>query len=84
MASSPVTVKNTIAGDACFKAAGKKGNYERLNLIHQKVTELIKLYQPTEFAIEAPFFGKNVQSMLKLGRAHRALQLRLPCTITCQ
>jgi crossover junction endodeoxyribonuclease RuvC len=33
------------------------------------VVELIKLYKPTTFAIEAPFFGKNVQSMLKLGRA---------------
>jgi crossover junction endodeoxyribonuclease RuvC len=31
--------------------------------------ELIEKYQPDELAIEAPFFGKNVQSMLKLGRA---------------
>jgi crossover junction endodeoxyribonuclease RuvC len=31
--------------------------------------ETIAKYQPAEFAIEAPFFGKNVQSMLKLGRA---------------
>src|SRR5690606_37723273 len=36
---------------------------------HSKVTEIIAAYKPTEFAIEAPFFGKNVQSMLKLGRA---------------
>lgn len=43
--------------------------YERLQLIHLKVSELIRLYQPSSFAIEAPFFGKNVQSMLKLGRA---------------
>ncbi len=46
-----------------------KDIYERLHLIHQKVAELIQLYQPNAFAIEAPFFGKNVQSMLKLGRA---------------
>ena len=46
-----------------------KDIYERLHLIHQKVAELIQLYQPITFAIEAPFFGKNVQSMLKLGRA---------------
>jgi crossover junction endodeoxyribonuclease RuvC len=52
-----------------LKLPTKKDNYERLHLIHQKVTELVKLYKPTEFAIEAPFFGKNVQSMLKLGRA---------------
>ncbi|RYG39560.1 MAG: crossover junction endodeoxyribonuclease RuvC [Chitinophagaceae bacterium] len=52
-----------------LKLSGKKDNYERLHLIHHKVTELITLYKPHEFAIEAPFFGKNVQSMLKLGRA---------------
>lgn len=52
-----------------LKLSGKKGNPERLQLIHQKVEELIKKFRPNEFAIEAPFFGKNVQSMLKLGRA---------------
>lgn len=43
--------------------------YERLHLIFQKVTEIIQEFTPHEFAIEAPFYGKNVQSMLKLGRA---------------
>jgi len=43
--------------------------YERLQLIHKKVNQLIEAFSPQEFAIEAPFFGKNVQSMLKLGRA---------------
>jgi len=43
--------------------------YERLHLIHSKVRQLIEIFHPHEFAIEAPFFGKNVQSMLKLGRA---------------
>jgi len=52
-----------------LKLSGKKDNHERLQLIHQKVEELIKKFRPHEFAIEAPFFGKNVQSMLKLGRA---------------
>ncbi|GAB3016391.1 crossover junction endodeoxyribonuclease RuvC [Niabella terrae] len=52
-----------------LKLPAKKDNYERLLLIHQKITELIGLHRPQEFAIEAPFFGKNVQSMLKLGRA---------------
>ena len=52
-----------------LKMSGKLDNHERLHLIHRKVTELIKSYRPHEFAIEAPFFGKNVQSMLKLGRA---------------
>jgi crossover junction endodeoxyribonuclease RuvC len=52
-----------------LKLASKKDMYERLQLIHAKVCELITLHKPTTFAIEAPFFGKNVQSMLKLGRA---------------
>lgn len=52
-----------------LKLPTQKDNYERLYLIHQKVSELVKLYAPNEMAIEAPFFGKNVQSMLKLGRA---------------
>jgi crossover junction endodeoxyribonuclease RuvC len=47
----------------------KQDNYERLHLIHLKVHELIGRFRPADFAIEAPFFGKNVQSMLKLGRA---------------
>ncbi|MEJ7680414.1 MAG: crossover junction endodeoxyribonuclease RuvC [Segetibacter sp.] len=37
--------------------------------IHLTVCELIVNYKPDTFAIEAPFYGKNVQSMLKLGRA---------------
>lgn len=52
-----------------LRLSGKKDNHERLLLIHQKVSELIRAFKPHEFAIEAPFFGKNVQSMLKLGRA---------------
>jgi crossover junction endodeoxyribonuclease RuvC len=52
-----------------LRLSAKKDNHERLYLIHEKVVELIKGYRPHEFAIEAPFFGKNVQSMLKLGRA---------------
>lgn len=52
-----------------LKLSGKKDNHERLQLIHQKIIWLIKEHRPHEFAIEAPFFGKNVQSMLKLGRA---------------
>ena len=43
--------------------------YLRLGHIYQRVTGIIDEYLPDEIAIEAPFFGKNVQSMLKLGRA---------------
>jgi len=52
-----------------LKLSSKKDPHERLQLIHKKVKELIEEFHPHEFAIEAPFFGKNVQSMLKLGRA---------------
>jgi crossover junction endodeoxyribonuclease RuvC len=52
-----------------LKLNAKKDQHIRLELIHRRVAELIQEYQPTSFAIEAPFFGKNVQSMLKLGRA---------------
>ncbi len=52
-----------------LKLAKKKDAHERLQLIHEKVASIIATHTPTDFAIEAPFFGKNVQSMLKLGRA---------------
>lgn len=68
-----------------LKLPVKKDNYERLQLIYQKVTELVELHRPGALAIEAPFFGKNVQSMLKLGRAQgvaiaAAMSLRVPVT----
>ena len=44
-------------------------HYIKLKLIFERTVELIETYHPDEIAIEAPFFGKNVQSMLKLGRA---------------
>lgn len=44
-------------------------HYMKLRLIYERTLELIERYLPDEVAIEAPFFGKNVQSMLKLGRA---------------
>ena len=43
--------------------------YIRLGRIFERVTGVIDEYLPDEMAIEAPFFGKNIQSMLKLGRA---------------
>jgi crossover junction endodeoxyribonuclease RuvC len=46
-----------------------KDPFTKLKLIYDRTIELIDTYHPDEIAIEAPFFGKNVQSMLKLGRA---------------
>ena len=42
---------------------------KKLKVIFERVLQLIDQYHPDEMALEAPFFGKNVQSMLKLGRA---------------
>ncbi len=58
-------------------------HYLRLRKIFERVLGLIDQYHPDELAIEAPFFGKNVQSMLKLGRAQgvamaAALQREIP------
>jgi crossover junction endodeoxyribonuclease RuvC len=44
-------------------------HFLKLHYIFKRTIELIDNYHPDEIAIEAPFFGKNVQSMLKLGRA---------------
>ena len=46
-----------------------KEQAEKLRMIYEQVSAIIDLHTPSELAIEAPFFGKNVQSMLKLGRA---------------
>ncbi|MBP6455759.1 MAG: crossover junction endodeoxyribonuclease RuvC [Chitinophagaceae bacterium] len=52
-----------------LKLGGYKDHAKRLQLIHEKILSIFNQYQITSCAIEAPFFGKNVQSMLKLGRA---------------
>ena len=62
-----------------------KDHYLRLKLIFERTIELIEKFNPDEIAIEAPFFGKNVQSMLKLGRAQgvsiaAALNSKIPIT----
>ena len=74
----------TIMGFGLIKVVNKKmsfiqlnelilkkydNHYLRLKHIFERTIELIDKYSPDEIAIEAPFFGKNVQSMLKLGRA---------------
>lgn len=73
-----------VMGYGVIKVVGKKAEmvamgvidmrkeedpYLRLGHIFERVTGIIDEYLPDEMAIEAPFFGKNVQSMLKLGRA---------------
>ena len=60
-------------------------HYLKLGHIFERITGIIDSYLPDEMAIEAPFFGKNVQSMLKLGRAQgvamaAAIQRQVPIT----
>mgnify|MGYP000737046364 FL=1 len=62
-----------------------KDHYLKLQKIFAKTLAIIDAYHPDEVALEAPFFGKNVQSMLKLGRAQgvamaAALQRDIPIT----
>jgi len=60
-------------------------HYTKLKLIFERTLQIVDTYHPDEIAIEAPFFGKNVQSMLKLGRAQgvamaAALSREIPIT----
>lgn len=52
-----------------IKLTGITDHYNKLKKIFERVLSLIDEYHPDEIAIESPFYGKNVQSMLKLGRA---------------
>ena len=54
--------------------------YDKLRYIFERVKELITNYSPAQVALESPFFGQNVQSMLKLGRAQGvAMAAALSC-----
>ena len=44
-------------------------HFDRLSRIFHHINDLIREYRPHEIAVEAPFYGKNAQSMLKLGRS---------------
>ena len=74
----------TILGYGLIKVSGKSlslltlgvvnlskfdDHYLKLQKIYSRLNSIIKEFCPDEMALEAPFFGKNVQSMLKLGRA---------------
>jgi crossover junction endodeoxyribonuclease RuvC len=61
--------KAQIVALGVVKTAGFSGHYQKLSHIFDRTLYLVDQYKPDETALEAPFFGKNVQSMLKLGRA---------------
>ncbi len=55
----------------------KRSPFERLGDIHKSISILFKKHNPDSLAMEAPFYGKNVQSMLKLGRAQGVIMSSL-------
>jgi crossover junction endodeoxyribonuclease RuvC len=55
-----------------FDLRKKEEHFQRIRIIFEETLALIDRWHPDELAIEAPFFGKNIQSMLKLGRAQGA------------
>jgi crossover junction endodeoxyribonuclease RuvC len=74
----------TIMGYGIVKSKGKSpelitlgiinlkkldNHYAKIQKIFERTLSLIDQFKPTELAIESPFYGKNIQSMLKLGRA---------------
>jgi crossover junction endodeoxyribonuclease RuvC len=61
--------KTSLEAMGVLKLNKFEQHYTRLQHIFDRVLQLIDTYRPEALAIEAPFFGKNVQSMLKLGRA---------------
>ena len=79
-----ITNKNiSLIAAGVFNMEKMSDHYLKLKHIFEKTISLIEQYHPDEFAIEEPFFGKNVQSMLKLGRAQgvaiaAALHRQLP------
>ena len=61
------TVRCIVLGDIALHKLGDP--YQKLRHLFDRVGGLIDQYAPDEVALESPFFGENVQSMLKLGRA---------------
>ena len=53
----------------------EKDAYTKLQAIYDCISEVCKSYHPTELAIESPFYGKNAQVVLKLGRAQGAAMI---------
>jgi crossover junction endodeoxyribonuclease RuvC len=64
--------QNSLLGrisSGVIKLSGTKSLSEKLEIIYDELFKIIKLYNPDEFAIETAFYGKNVQSAMKIGYA---------------
>lgn len=65
--------RNAVCRDLGVVDLRKVGDhFEKLRTIYGNITDIIGKYRPDELAVEAPFYGKNPQVMLKLGRAQGA------------
>lgn len=59
-----------------IQATSKKySHYDKLKIMHEESAKVIEKYQPDVMAIEAPFYGKDIQAMLKLGRGQGAIMI---------
>ena len=61
----------------------EQSDYEKFGTLFEQLNNIIQQFQPHYFAIESPFYGKNIQTLLKLGRVQgiamaAALQHKLP------
>ena len=71
--------------NGCIKLPPQKQLPEKLEIIYNELAKLIKIYKPDEFAIETAFYGKNVQSAMKIGYARgvsllAAVQNKIPAS----
>ncbi len=74
------TLRSVVLGDIDLHKLTDP--YSKLRYIFDRVSALVKEYEPREVALESPFFGRNVQSMLKLGRAQGvAMAAALHCNM---
>lgn len=64
-----IGAKAQIVTLGVVKTSGFADHYQKLRHIFERTLYLVDTFRPDEAALEAPFYGKNVQSMLKLGRA---------------
>lgn len=74
-------IKHVVSG--VIKIQAFKEQAKRLEVIYSEINSVIKKYKPQEFALETAFYGKNVQSTLKIGYARGvsmlvAIQNKLP------
>lgn len=61
--------KITLLQFGSLNFSNESNHYIKLKKIYTSITSIFEEFSPDELAIEAPFYGKNIQSMLKLGRA---------------